>query len=146
MAHIKTVLELLRKEKLKVNLKKCEFFAQEVHFLGHIVSKAWHYTSANTCQWYWARILQYCRVGIGRRRPIPAANGRQYIGRRLDIVSCRSVPILRQYCSDILCLGGGALAGNIGVRYWSRRAESSARLALGFMLSNPKNIGRVGNM
>ncbi|GJT08923.1 putative reverse transcriptase domain-containing protein [Tanacetum coccineum] len=36
--HLGLVLELLRKEKLYVKLSKCEFWLQEVHFLGHVVN------------------------------------------------------------------------------------------------------------
>ncbi|GKE66491.1 hypothetical protein Tco_1520652 [Tanacetum coccineum] len=32
------VLELLRKEKLYAKFSKCEFWLEEVHFLGHIVN------------------------------------------------------------------------------------------------------------
>ncbi|GKE72612.1 putative reverse transcriptase domain-containing protein [Tanacetum coccineum] len=36
--HLGLVLELLRKEKLYAKFSKCEFWLQEVHFLGHIVN------------------------------------------------------------------------------------------------------------
>nr|GEX52601.1 DNA/RNA polymerases superfamily protein [Tanacetum cinerariifolium] len=36
--HLKTVLELLKKEKLFAKFSKCEFWLQEVHFLGHVVN------------------------------------------------------------------------------------------------------------
>nr|GEW63938.1 putative reverse transcriptase domain-containing protein [Tanacetum cinerariifolium] len=36
--HLKLVLELLKKEKLFAKLSKCEFYLQEVHFLGHVVN------------------------------------------------------------------------------------------------------------
>ncbi|MCO5568346.1 hypothetical protein L7F22_022045 [Adiantum nelumboides] len=39
MEHLRAVLEMLRKESLVVNGKKSEFFMEEIHFLGHIVSK-----------------------------------------------------------------------------------------------------------
>ncbi|GJR81904.1 putative reverse transcriptase domain-containing protein [Tanacetum coccineum] len=35
--HLKLVLELLKKEKLFAKFSKCEFWLQEVHFLGHVV-------------------------------------------------------------------------------------------------------------
>ncbi|GKB78649.1 hypothetical protein Tco_0945544 [Tanacetum coccineum] len=35
--HLKLILELLKKEKLYAKLSKCEFYLQEVHFLGHVV-------------------------------------------------------------------------------------------------------------
>ena len=38
-AHLRVVLETLRKEKLYAKLSKCEFWLNEVSFLGHIVSK-----------------------------------------------------------------------------------------------------------
>jgi len=37
--HLKTILEVLRKDKLYSKLKKCEFWLEKVAFLGHIVSK-----------------------------------------------------------------------------------------------------------
>nr|GEX26046.1 putative reverse transcriptase domain-containing protein [Tanacetum cinerariifolium] len=36
--HLKLVLELLKKENLFVKFSKCEFWLQEVHFLGHVVN------------------------------------------------------------------------------------------------------------
>ena len=36
--HVRTALEILRKKKLYAKLLKCEFWLQEVQFLGHIVS------------------------------------------------------------------------------------------------------------
>ncbi|GJW26338.1 putative reverse transcriptase domain-containing protein [Tanacetum coccineum] len=38
--HLGLVLELLRKEKLYVKFSKCEFWLQEVHFLGHVVNQS----------------------------------------------------------------------------------------------------------
>ena len=37
--HLWVVLEALRKEHLYAKLSKCEFWLNEVSFLGHIVSK-----------------------------------------------------------------------------------------------------------
>ncbi|GJR20541.1 putative reverse transcriptase domain-containing protein [Tanacetum coccineum] len=37
--HLGLVLKLLRKEKLYAKFSKCEFWLQEVHFLGHIVNQ-----------------------------------------------------------------------------------------------------------
>ena len=37
--HLQVVLETLRKEKLHAKLSKCEYWFNEVSFLGHIVSK-----------------------------------------------------------------------------------------------------------
>ena len=37
--HLRVVLEALRKEQLYAKLSKCEFWLNEVSFLGHIVSK-----------------------------------------------------------------------------------------------------------
>ena len=37
--HLRVVLETLRKEQLYAELSKCEFWLNEVSFLGHIVSK-----------------------------------------------------------------------------------------------------------
>ncbi|GJR16946.1 putative reverse transcriptase domain-containing protein [Tanacetum coccineum] len=37
--HLKLVLESLRKEKLYAKFSKCEFWLEEVHFLGHVVNQ-----------------------------------------------------------------------------------------------------------
>ncbi|GJY05656.1 putative reverse transcriptase domain-containing protein [Tanacetum coccineum] len=37
--HLRMVLELLKKEKLYPKFSKCEFWLQEVHFLGHMVNQ-----------------------------------------------------------------------------------------------------------
>ena len=37
--HLRGVLDYLRQEQLYVNLRKCEFWLNEVSFLRHIVSK-----------------------------------------------------------------------------------------------------------
>ncbi|GJR35914.1 reverse transcriptase domain-containing protein [Tanacetum coccineum] len=37
--HLGLVMELLRKEKLYAKFSKCEFWLQEVHFLGHVVNQ-----------------------------------------------------------------------------------------------------------
>ncbi|MCO5548671.1 hypothetical protein L7F22_002130 [Adiantum nelumboides] len=39
MEHLRAVFEMLPKERLVVNGKKSDFFMEEIHFLGHIVSK-----------------------------------------------------------------------------------------------------------
>ncbi|GKB11010.1 hypothetical protein Tco_0844933 [Tanacetum coccineum] len=36
--HLKLVSELLKKERLYAKFSKCEFWLQEVHFLGHVVN------------------------------------------------------------------------------------------------------------
>nr|GFB90553.1 putative reverse transcriptase domain-containing protein [Tanacetum cinerariifolium] len=36
--HLKLILELLKKENLFRKFSKCEFWLQEVHFLGHVVN------------------------------------------------------------------------------------------------------------
>ncbi|GKB11932.1 putative nucleotidyltransferase, ribonuclease H [Tanacetum coccineum] len=38
--HLKLVLESLRKEKLYAKFSKCEFWLEEVHFLGHVVNQS----------------------------------------------------------------------------------------------------------
>ncbi|GJX51217.1 putative reverse transcriptase domain-containing protein [Tanacetum coccineum] len=38
--HLRLVLELLRNEKLYAQFSKCEFWLQEVHFLGHVVNQS----------------------------------------------------------------------------------------------------------
>nr|GFA11550.1 retrotransposon protein, putative, Ty3-gypsy subclass [Tanacetum cinerariifolium] len=37
--HLKTILDLLKKEKLYAKFSKCEFWMKEVHFLGHVVNR-----------------------------------------------------------------------------------------------------------
>jgi len=37
--HLRTVLEVLRKNELYVKLKQCEFWLGKVAFLGHMVSR-----------------------------------------------------------------------------------------------------------
>nr|GFB80001.1 putative reverse transcriptase domain-containing protein [Tanacetum cinerariifolium] len=37
--HLRLVLELPKKEKLHAKFSKCEFWLQEVHFLGHVVNQ-----------------------------------------------------------------------------------------------------------
>nr|GEX14688.1 putative reverse transcriptase domain-containing protein [Tanacetum cinerariifolium] len=38
-AHLKTILDLLKKEKLYAKFSKCEFWLKEVQFLGHVIAK-----------------------------------------------------------------------------------------------------------
>ncbi|GKA62232.1 hypothetical protein Tco_0761751 [Tanacetum coccineum] len=38
--HLRLMLELLTKEKLDAKFSKCEFWLQEVHFLGHVVNQS----------------------------------------------------------------------------------------------------------
>ncbi|GJW43706.1 putative reverse transcriptase domain-containing protein [Tanacetum coccineum] len=38
-AHLKTILDLLEKEKLYAKFSKCEFWLKEVQFLGHVVNR-----------------------------------------------------------------------------------------------------------
>ncbi|GJY90506.1 reverse transcriptase domain-containing protein [Tanacetum coccineum] len=38
--HLRLVLKLLRKEKLYAKFSKCEFWLQEMHFLGHVVNQS----------------------------------------------------------------------------------------------------------
>ncbi|KAJ9544529.1 hypothetical protein OSB04_024236 [Centaurea solstitialis] len=37
--HLRSILELLKTEKLYAKFSKCEFWIREVHFLGHVVNK-----------------------------------------------------------------------------------------------------------
>ncbi|KAJ0886849.1 putative nucleotidyltransferase, Ribonuclease H [Helianthus annuus] len=37
--HLRTILELLKKEKLYAKFSKCEFWIREVQFLGHVVNE-----------------------------------------------------------------------------------------------------------
>nr|GEX74882.1 hypothetical protein [Tanacetum cinerariifolium] len=38
-AHLKTILDLLKREKLYANFLRCEFWLKEVQFLGHVVNR-----------------------------------------------------------------------------------------------------------
>ncbi|GJV36570.1 putative reverse transcriptase domain-containing protein [Tanacetum coccineum] len=38
--HLRLVLELLKKEKLYAKFSKCEFWLQDVHFLGHVINQS----------------------------------------------------------------------------------------------------------
>nr|GEW20807.1 hypothetical protein [Tanacetum cinerariifolium] len=55
--HLKLVLELLRKEKSYAKFSKCEFWLEEVHFLGHMVNHS-------VFPWTRVRVRQ---EGLGRR-------------------------------------------------------------------------------
>ncbi|XP_073225618.1 uncharacterized protein [Cicer arietinum] len=37
--HLRQVLEVLREKQLHVNLSKCQFWQEEVNFLGHVINK-----------------------------------------------------------------------------------------------------------
>ncbi|GJY12385.1 hypothetical protein Tco_0381694 [Tanacetum coccineum] len=59
--HLKLVLESLRKEKLYAKFSKCEFWLEEVHFLGHVVNH-------NVFTWTRPKVRHsskrtYCRKG-----------------------------------------------------------------------------------
>nr|GFA87797.1 DNA/RNA polymerases superfamily protein, putative [Tanacetum cinerariifolium] len=45
--HLKLILELLKKEKLFGKFSKCEFWLQEVHFLGHVVNSEGIHVDSN---------------------------------------------------------------------------------------------------
>ncbi|GJV67473.1 putative reverse transcriptase domain-containing protein [Tanacetum coccineum] len=47
-AHLREVLETLRKERLYAKFSKCEFWLQEIQFLGHIASSLTKLTKKNT--------------------------------------------------------------------------------------------------
>ncbi|GJY40405.1 putative reverse transcriptase domain-containing protein, partial [Tanacetum coccineum] len=49
--HLGWVLELLRKEKLYAKFSKCEFWLQEVHFLGHVVNQNGTNKAKTTRKW-----------------------------------------------------------------------------------------------
>ena len=40
MIHLSEVFQVLRAHKLYINLKKSEFFLEEIQYLGHIISKS----------------------------------------------------------------------------------------------------------
>ncbi|GKA05414.1 putative reverse transcriptase domain-containing protein, partial [Tanacetum coccineum] len=42
--HLKTILDLLKEEKLYAKFSKCEFWLKEVQFLGHVVNRSWFIT------------------------------------------------------------------------------------------------------
>ena len=37
--HLRTVLKTLEEHKLYAQFKKCDFWMEKVHFLGHVISK-----------------------------------------------------------------------------------------------------------
>jgi len=37
--HLRTVLEILKEKQLYAKLSKCEFWLEEVHFLGHVIGR-----------------------------------------------------------------------------------------------------------
>ena len=45
--HLRVVLELLKEKKLYAKLSKCEFWLDEVSFLGHVISKEIHMIVVN---------------------------------------------------------------------------------------------------
>ncbi|GJQ90172.1 putative reverse transcriptase domain-containing protein [Tanacetum coccineum] len=45
--HLKTILDLLKKKKLYAKFSKCEFWLQEVKFLGHVVNHDGIYMDPN---------------------------------------------------------------------------------------------------
>nr|GEZ50423.1 putative reverse transcriptase domain-containing protein [Tanacetum cinerariifolium] len=49
--HLKLVLELLKKEKLLAKFFKCEFWLQEVYFLGHMVNNNGIYVDLSKIKW-----------------------------------------------------------------------------------------------
>nr|GEU97870.1 putative reverse transcriptase domain-containing protein [Tanacetum cinerariifolium] len=52
--HLKFVLELLKKEKLFAKFSKCEFWLEEVHFLGHMVNNnGIHVVPSKRYDHYW---------------------------------------------------------------------------------------------
>nr|GEW11398.1 putative reverse transcriptase domain-containing protein [Tanacetum cinerariifolium] len=69
--HLRLVLELLKKEELYAKFSKCEFWLQEVHFLGHVVNKSGIYvdprirlcTYAKRSLILWAEIREISLIG-----------------------------------------------------------------------------------
>ncbi|GJU98155.1 putative reverse transcriptase domain-containing protein [Tanacetum coccineum] len=75
--HLRLVLEWLKKEKLYAKFPKCEFWLQEVHFLGHVVNqngihvdpskieavKNWkaHTTPSEICSKAWGAFVDHLR-------------------------------------------------------------------------------------
>ncbi|GJY44271.1 reverse transcriptase domain-containing protein [Tanacetum coccineum] len=53
--HLRLMLDLLRKEKLYAKFSKCEFWLQEVHFLGHVVN---HDDSFLSAAGYYRRFIE----------------------------------------------------------------------------------------
>ena len=49
--HLRVVLETFRKERLFAKLSKCEFWLNEVSFLGHIVSKEGILVDSKKIEW-----------------------------------------------------------------------------------------------
>ncbi|GKE44905.1 hypothetical protein Tco_1472189, partial [Tanacetum coccineum] len=83
--HLKLVLESLRKEKLYAKFSKCEFWLEEVHFLGHVV---------NHNVFTWTREIRDCckearEAKIALRE---IANRRALFIKELDSLGVRHVP------------------------------------------------------
>ncbi|GJS80822.1 putative reverse transcriptase domain-containing protein [Tanacetum coccineum] len=51
--HLRLVLELLRKEKLYAKFSKCEFWLEEVHFLGHMVNQGGIHVDLENQKYVW---------------------------------------------------------------------------------------------
>ncbi|GJW21197.1 putative reverse transcriptase domain-containing protein [Tanacetum coccineum] len=47
--HLKTILDLLKKEKLYAKFSKCEFWLKEVQFLGHVVNRDGIHVDPSKC-------------------------------------------------------------------------------------------------
>ena len=65
------MLETLRKEQLYAKLSKCEFWLNEVSFLGHIVSKEEILVDPKKSKWFLngshQEMLQKCVVSLCKR-------------------------------------------------------------------------------
>ncbi|GJZ45774.1 putative reverse transcriptase domain-containing protein [Tanacetum coccineum] len=86
--HLKLVLESLRKEKLYAKFSKCEFWSEEVHFLGHLSNNVFHGPELDAAEGLETRLdFEYCLA-------LHQANGKYYVGRLIPwaviCVSCLS--------------------------------------------------------
>src|SRR5260370_36256759 len=50
--HVRTVLQVLRDKQLYAKLSKCEFFQNEIGFLGHVINQ-------DGIRWNLPRLMQY---------------------------------------------------------------------------------------
>ncbi|GKA90450.1 putative reverse transcriptase domain-containing protein [Tanacetum coccineum] len=109
--HLRLVLELLKKEKLYAKFSKCEFWLQEVHFLGHVVNQNGIHVDPNIRSDYhqlrvhgedipkttfWTRLMRNIevsfKVGVGldgRRRSCTMRGSKELEGHDLGLLHVR---------------------------------------------------------
>ncbi|GJY52541.1 putative reverse transcriptase domain-containing protein [Tanacetum coccineum] len=95
--HLRLVLELLRKEKLYAKFSKCEFWLQEVHFLGHVVNQ--NGIHLNPIETVSASVYE---IAASSTADIPREDGDSllpsFMRRDINSLFGRMVNFLRQLC------------------------------------------------